>query len=132
MTKSNISHKGCLFPEFWRGSLTCLRNVIKVSTYICYERGCLRFYHQSDRFYFMRAHPRMKPPCPAGGKFRLRVENSVKYSPMKRWTIASQLCFALVARAILQFFTKNITHNLISCVLTQDGIQTYQEGYLCS
>lgn len=45
-----------------------LRNAIKVSIYIRYESGRSRFYHLSDRFYFVRSDPRMKPPCPSPAK----------------------------------------------------------------
>ncbi|WP_228057250.1 hypothetical protein, partial [Tychonema sp. LEGE 07203] len=47
---------------------TFCRNAIKVSIYICYESGRSRFYHPGDRFYFVRSHPRMKPPWERGGE----------------------------------------------------------------
>jgi NADH:ubiquinone oxidoreductase subunit 4 (subunit M) len=36
MTNSNINYKGCLFPKLWRGFLTFLINMIRVSIYICF------------------------------------------------------------------------------------------------
>jgi hypothetical protein len=36
MTNSNINHKKYFFPKLWRGSLTFLRNVIRVSVNICF------------------------------------------------------------------------------------------------
>jgi hypothetical protein len=36
MTNSNINRKRCFFPKLCRGLLTFLRNVIRVSIYICF------------------------------------------------------------------------------------------------
>lgn len=50
MTNSNINHKKCLFPEFWRESLTFLRNMIRVSIYIFFLASAQDFIGRAIAF----------------------------------------------------------------------------------